>query len=444
MTTLEEAKAFLKKESNDGTNLYDHLSDVLLKIIVERPEGLHETFENISTLVKQERYVAPHDLTTDDQSSQVSSRKKEAQTYQENYSNTALDLLKLQTDNTMASTSKVDLLDEANLFEWAGLGFSKSETFRLSLALQSLAQTIETVNLRFWGKILGRKADFYIAEGELVQAYEPQDLEAEEGFAGVNKLTYWAMKDNGTYQWVRLPPVRCEQIVAARQLCRYVQGDLEAPISGHPPFPGLEKNFLRAQIARISAGTALSPAGYFDVTEGEIAPAETFEVKSTEQLLELKNWTHIAKEINARYGRMTPMPPLLNADGEEESREEETFAPPLRDISEDEPLSWRLDRQPATRQPSVGDIAIARSLIWPGAVSIAVGKKFCNIYVGHGVKFRAEPYQLPLPQQLQTGSGVSWSEETSDVDDKPTLSCVLPVEQPDLLEDPSPPTDEED
>ncbi|KAL8002519.1 putative radial spokehead-like protein [Plasmopara halstedii] len=125
------------------------------------------------------------------------------------------------------------------------------------------------------------------------------------------------MKDNGTYQWVRLPPVRCEQIVAARQLCRYVQGDLEAPISGHPPFPGLEKNFLRAQIARISAGTALSPA-----------------------------------------------------DGEEESREEETFAPPLRDISEDEPLSWRLDRQPATRQPSVGDIAIARSLIWPGAVSM--------------------------------------------------------------------------
>ncbi|KAL8002520.1 putative Zinc finger, RanBP2-type [Plasmopara halstedii] len=38
-----------------------------LVISSKRPEGLHETFENISTLVKQERYVAPHDLTTDDQ-----------------------------------------------------------------------------------------------------------------------------------------------------------------------------------------------------------------------------------------------------------------------------------------------------------------------------------------------------------------------------------------
>ncbi|GLE11725.1 hypothetical protein PINS_up024312 [Pythium insidiosum] len=57
MTTLEEAKAFLKKECVDGTNLYDHLSDVLLKILVERPENLHESFELVSTTVKQQRYV---------------------------------------------------------------------------------------------------------------------------------------------------------------------------------------------------------------------------------------------------------------------------------------------------------------------------------------------------------------------------------------------------
>lgn len=59
MTTLEEAKAFLKQECVDGTNLYDHLSDVLLKILVERPENLHDTFEAISTAVKLQRYVAP-------------------------------------------------------------------------------------------------------------------------------------------------------------------------------------------------------------------------------------------------------------------------------------------------------------------------------------------------------------------------------------------------
>lgn len=78
MTTLEEAKAFLKKESADGTNLYDHLGDVLLKIIVERPENLHETFENISALVKQQRYLAPQQPPTVDANTQLSSFKKQA------------------------------------------------------------------------------------------------------------------------------------------------------------------------------------------------------------------------------------------------------------------------------------------------------------------------------------------------------------------------------
>ena len=37
MATLEEAKQFLKQDKNGkGTNLYDHLSDVLLKILVEK------------------------------------------------------------------------------------------------------------------------------------------------------------------------------------------------------------------------------------------------------------------------------------------------------------------------------------------------------------------------------------------------------------------------
>ncbi|GMF17190.1 unnamed protein product [Phytophthora lilii] len=447
MTTLEEAKAFLKKESPDGTNLYDHLGDVLLKIIVERPENLHETFENISTLVKQQRCLAPQQPPTVDAATHLSSYKKQAVTHQESWCNVALDLLKLKSEDeapTEPATGVADLLDEANMFEWAGLGFSKGETFRLSLALQRLAQTNGTVNMRFWGKLLGRGTDYYVAEGELPTQYEPEDLDAEEGATGANKLTYWVMKDNGAYQWVQLPPVRREQILAARQLRRYVRGDLEAPVLGHPPFPGVEKNYLRAQIARISAGTVLCPAGYFQVTEeGDITPADEPEIKAAAELVDLGSWAHFTKEINARYGRMTPMPPQTNADGEEEPREGEEFAPPLRALSEDKPMSWRVDRLPATIQPAVGEVAIVRSLLWPGAVSIAVGKKFLNVYVGHGVKFLSEPFQLPPPQRLQAGSGVGLSEVNADGESKPTLRCDIPVEQPDLLEDPSPPAEEE-
>lgn len=37
----------------------------------------------------------------------------------------------------------------------------------------------------------------------------------------------------------------------------------------YPPFPGKEENYLRAQIARITATTHISPTGYFQFEEAE-------------------------------------------------------------------------------------------------------------------------------------------------------------------------------
>lgn len=37
----------------------------------------------------------------------------------------------------------------------------------------------------------------------------------------------------------------------------------------YPPFPGNESNYLRAQIARISAGTQVSPLGFYRFREEE-------------------------------------------------------------------------------------------------------------------------------------------------------------------------------
>ena len=41
---------------------------------------------------------------------------------------------------------------------------------------------------------------------------------------------------------------------------------MKAEVSAYPPFPGVEKNYLRAQIARISATTVLAPKDYFVVS----------------------------------------------------------------------------------------------------------------------------------------------------------------------------------
>ncbi|KAG9408052.1 Radial spoke head protein 4 A [Aphanomyces cochlioides] len=435
--TLDEAKAYLKEERG-GVNLYDHLSEVLLKLLVERPIDATSMFEHLSCTVRQERFRQAEPPNNGETGAEA-----EAKTLQEAWSKAATDLLKIQTEEGEIAqetpTGVADILDEANMFEWAGLGFSRGETFRLSLALQKLATLNATTKLRFWGKLLGSTMDFYVAEGELPEAYEPEDAAAEEGANGLNKYTYWVMKDNGTYQWIKLPPVRREQVIAARALRRFIHEDLEGKVNGHPPFPGTEKNFIRAQIARINAGTVLCPAGTFTVSEeGELeVPEEAPEPKTAAELSDLSNWVHYTKEINEKYGRSTPMPPNTNDDGEEVPWEGEEFADPLRAIADDKPGSWRIDRLPATTSAAVGEMAIVRSLTWPGAVSIGVGKKFLNVYVGYGLKAKfGLDHQVQLPRKLAPDFGLSVDGDTN------SLKFTNLTEQPDVLVDPSPPEEE--
>lgn len=75
-------------------------------------------------------------------------------------------------------------------------------------------------------------------------------------------------------EWFRLPNVTPEQISVSRKIRKFLTGRLDAPIVSYPPFPGTEKNYLRAQIARISAGTHISPSGFYKFEEEGDAEGE--------------------------------------------------------------------------------------------------------------------------------------------------------------------------
>ncbi|CAM9447599.1 unnamed protein product, partial [Hapterophycus canaliculatus] len=94
--------------------------------------------------------------------------------------------------------------------------------------------------LRFWGKIATRGDDYVVVEGKAIdETLGEFDDALQEGKDGGNRYTYW----------------------------RYFTGNFESPVPGYPPFPGTEVHLLRAQIARITAGTCVSPAGFFEVDE---------------------------------------------------------------------------------------------------------------------------------------------------------------------------------
>lgn len=90
----------------------------------------------------------------------------------------------------------------------------------------------------------------------------------EENRTGANKYTYFVCQEPGL-PWVKLPSVTPEQIVAGRQIRKFFTGQLNTPIVSYPPFPGNEANYLRTQIARISACTQVSPLGFFQFGEEE-------------------------------------------------------------------------------------------------------------------------------------------------------------------------------
>lgn len=49
---LQESLAYLKKSNGHGKNLYDHLSDVIVKILEQKPDNAYSLFENVSYCVR--------------------------------------------------------------------------------------------------------------------------------------------------------------------------------------------------------------------------------------------------------------------------------------------------------------------------------------------------------------------------------------------------------
>jgi radial spoke head protein 4A len=77
---------------------------------------------------------------------------------------------------------------------------------------------------------------------------------------------FW-VTENLLNDWIQLPDCKPEHIEASRQIKHIMTGDLNAELNSNPIFPGKERHFLRAQLARIFAATTISPKGLFEIDE---------------------------------------------------------------------------------------------------------------------------------------------------------------------------------
>lgn len=315
-----------------------------------------------------------------------------------------------------------DFTKDAAMFEWAGVGLGKDESYHISASLRKLAIDIPALErIRFWGKILGTEGDYYIAEGKIKESGvappvglpgSPED-DVEPRGEGANAFTYWA-SSSPSGPWVRLPAARGSHIAAARKIKRLLTGKLSNAVPTCPEFQRSELHLLRSQIARITSSCTLAVKGWYEAAEEgknkikEVEdPAGAF--PSNEELATQEGWTHAAPFLLPTGKSTWP-----DTEGLDEKIGEEALQALQERIEKDpekgmlEPISGDLEEvkpedaegSPAWAIKVFGDqtvydlggnsksyaVTAVRSLLWPGAVTVAQGKRFANLYVGYATK----------------------------------------------------------
>ncbi|XP_046532408.1 radial spoke head protein 4 homolog A isoform X1 [Equus quagga] len=477
---IQNAKAYLlKTSSKSGLNLYDHLSNMLTKILDEHPENAVDIIENISQDVKMAHFSKKLDTLQNEYEMlpiYETAEKQKALFLQGNLEGADQEL-----EDEIAENSLPNVMESAFYFEQAGVGLGTDETYRIFLALKQLTDAHPIQRCRFWGKILGLEMNYIVAEVEFREGEDeeemeeedvteerdngdseadeddedelpkslykaPQAIPKEESRTGANKYVYFVCNEPGG-PWVKLPSVTPAQIVIARKIKKFFTGRLDTPIISYPPFPGNESNYLRAQIARISAGTHVSPLGFYQFGEEEGEEEEEVEggresfeenpdfegIQVTDLVESLSNWVHHVQHILPQ-GRCNWFNPVQKNEEEEEEEDEEKeeeekeepdylgqeVGPPLlTPISEDleiqniPPWTTRLSSNLIPQYA----IAVLRSNLWPGAYAFSNGKKFENFYIGWGHKYSPDSYTPPVPppvyQEYPSGPEITEMDDPS-------------------------------
>jgi len=454
---FEKAKAYLKQADAKGISLYDHLTSVLLKLNSSRPADALAEFEAISLAVKSTaltptalKEIPPY---------QVDSERTKVLALVDRITE-LLSVVPIPREEPQdLEQKKADLLNEepqimqdAALLEWAGVSIGREEAYKLQCAVTSLVQKQAEkdqaiISPRFFGKIFGTNADYFIIEAKFATNPEIKldpSLNVEAPGIGVNEFVYFVV-NHPEGEFTQLPWLIPEQLQTAKLLRKFFTGDLNAPVTGYPRFPWSEASLLRAQIARISHSCSISPRGYYTLDEegDEENPTllratdDELELPTALELATFEGWTHHRRYILNKFGRMTPVEKEGDDDDDNDDAgdDDESDEPPALLSSLEEDKAKPLKKMWIYRQTGKGvnSAVTASNLNWPGFVAVSKGKAWANCYVGFGHKFLSGLYTPPQPPPIQQEFKAPIDEDDEDQED-PLLEQVDPLPKPEKAE----------
>ncbi|KAF4677368.1 Radial spoke head protein 4 A [Perkinsus chesapeaki] len=415
-TRTKEIEAVIdKKDGAHSRTVREHLTRVIEAITILQPEDPLDAFEEVSRMVR----AGGDGSTAEDQE----------QANVEGDHRVLKGLLAMPVDEEGNTKTEgpglTDVVAEQHLLNSAGMGVPPTEAVMIGGGLRRLATSVEGITkARFWGKVLcdSPAIDYLIAEAEMDGGGAPLSEEEEAAGAdapgrlgGPNCYTYFVSNDGGR-GWQALPHVLPAQIASARLIKKIFTGVLEAPVTTWPPFPGKERELLRAQIARISHATCLVPVDYYirDEETSEVSVNSEYAGASpdTSKLLNVTGyWRHGCDYIINANGR-TVWPEIAELEEGEEEPQEAVVQRKMMARDSEKPMvggpigsgeasTWtgkchgdcaqyatykQVDGAAVKSYVTYGTVAL-QSTQWPGAaVVVGNGGKHLHTYIGYGMK----------------------------------------------------------
>ncbi|RNF17769.1 putative flagellar radial spoke component [Trypanosoma cruzi] len=303
-------KAYLMNANKDGVSVYDQLTRLMEQLLDENPHDIAadpSRFNEIFTLLQQSSFVNGQSTPACNEPCSVPpselARLADNERLFDRPPPETLTTIEQPDPYTTVTTTRIkphtappyDSVAQHNLYwAWAGCGVTEEEAFLLDRSITMLAMEKKLRDVRFFGKIFGTKADYYVVSSQrYVQDGEkvykevntmPRParrklevpVQPEPGFVGVNRLSFW-VTSHPSAEWKLLPDVTPQQILAGRRIKRLFTGDLNAAVIASPPFEWNEAVYLRVQLSRIASGTYISPMGALEEPEEEVDEEEEAE-----------------------------------------------------------------------------------------------------------------------------------------------------------------------
>nr|XP_016928725.1 radial spoke head protein 4 homolog A [Drosophila suzukii] len=245
---LNVAKSILQKYSTlSGDNLFDHLSDIIKRVIDERPPNVIDFFEEFSRNVREQKFHLPERFPPSGVFDEVRTfrvAKKILQSMKLPYNIEGEDLMGEDMSGEDARTNEeLNIVIDDSMryfvtfnervqqlqFYWTQCGFSicNDDIFQLASAMNRLQTHPSIMQCRFWGCINGLKASYYIVEASLTREEIASRLVMMEDEMRQKQVPLQMRKDRdekplpphigpeltpGIYGWEEFPPEELEKM----------------------------------------------------------------------------------------------------------------------------------------------------------------------------------------------------------------------------------------